>query len=86
MSWVGLIFLATGLVALADEAAVSAGSDSLDLASAIVKTARGDASGLRLAAALGGSAPWSSGSRVSWAASGRSPLSFLGAGRWLVVW
>ena len=38
----------------ADEAAVSAGGDPLDLSSAIVKTARGASAGPRLAPALGG--------------------------------
>lgn len=38
----------------ADDAAVSAGSDALELASAIVKTAKGASSGPRLAPALGG--------------------------------
>jgi len=45
----------SGLAELrADERAVAAGSDALELASAIVKTARGASPGLRLAPALGG--------------------------------
>jgi len=48
----------TGLAELrADQVAVAAGSDSLELASAIVKTAKGSIAELRLAPALGG-LPW----------------------------